>query len=148
MESRGVMQKDLAAILDTVPSYVSSWWSKQSWVPLEAAEMLADHFGDETIIQRAVAERTRVCESCGHQYTASRQFQRSCKPKCRQRARRRNLAGPEKDRYRGEISGLRLTIYEMCRDCEPLGLCHMAKCPIQRRGDSPFPLVVRRTAQS
>ena len=145
LDKKGLKRIDLVDILDIHESSIYAWWFTDSWVSLEDVATLADHFEDQTLIQRAIAERTKVCDWCQRQFVARRQFQRFCARSCSTRVSRDKVRDRRHQQYTVRATALEETIDLMCRSCEPSGLCRQADCPIQLRGHSPFPLAHARS---
>lgn len=145
MTESGVTKKQLSKLLGISEAHVYSWFKEKlrSWPNLDDVEALADHFEDETLLSRAIADRTRNCRLCKAQFVAKRQHQVYCTLECGERARHIAEGRSKHQRLTYRVKDLEETIAAMCRACEPNGVCRQPECPIQVRGKG-LPLAVPR----
>jgi transcriptional regulator with XRE-family HTH domain len=134
----GMTRRGMADQLGCTDRLVSLWCQGRGLPTLRHAEAVAAILNDNRILAMLVKARTRRCalESCGKVFTRTPGSKRLfCSIICRRQVFDRHALrrDPRQD-----------AIDDMCRGCEPDGICRTGDCPL--RGFSPFPFVAWRVA--
>lgn len=163
-QARGIPRTELHRVTGIGRTALDNYRTGSSLPKTEAAATLASVLDWPRLREIVEQARTRACRRCGRPFRndgGNMGAKRYCSVACRETAaseaaasRRTRQAGQTDDnrrRYQALAqlrSGIRIAeeraatlqagIDAMCRDCEPLGLCRMAACPL--RAFSPLPL--------
>lgn len=112
---------------------------------IEVASRLAAVLGSESLVRLAEAARTIACEVCGRTIAVEAGSpRRFCSEPCRKIKGKRTQGVPARDRAvvaERMLTMHRSAVAEMCRGCEPTGVCHTIDCAL--RPVSPFQMAPR-----
>lgn len=127
MEEQGYTRASLAREMGVTPTMVGYWRAGRYLPPLPVAAQLAEVLDDGKLRSMVVEARTVRCGNCGKTFDREQTRATYCSPACQRRA---HLKGGTKFDPRQEA------IDDMCRGCEPEGICRDDSCAL--RPFSPF----------
>lgn len=143
MRTRGIGRRRLAATMGMRSASIIAHWRSGAGVPrLEKAVQLADALSWDKLVEIVQSARESACDTCGTPF-----LNEGCGPKryCSARCRdvKAKIRSGTSTRQRADLAERRLHEYiaavtEMCRSCEPEGLCRMRDCAL--RAVSPLPV--------
>lgn len=138
MAERGVTVRQLADVCGVSQTSVTQWRRDAALPTLANAAVIADELHAPALARQIIAARTRTCKACGAEFVTSSQYltrARYCGRACQERAWRRRQRSSQRMRdtlvLRRQLAVLQQSVAEMCRSCEPEGLCRDAACALR-----------------
>jgi hypothetical protein len=133
MEAKGHTRASLAAVLGVTPTMVG-YWRAGRYLPLpDMAEQMTETLDDSMLRAMVVQARTYRCGNCGKTFDRQQTRATYCSAICQRLAHTKG--GKRFDERQDAID-------DMCRGCEPEGMCRDDGCAL--RPFSPFLFVPLR----
>ena len=155
LTARGVGEKRLVAVIGGSRSTLRQYLAGYNLPRLGTAAKLAQALQEPRLLSICRQGRTRDCNTCGKPYVDENGSpSRYCSERCTNAAKKLRIR-PSNERdfelvvaertaevFEAQLHGYHGAVANMCRSCEPEGVCRTPDCPL--RSVSPLPLAVGR----